>query len=358
MHHRQCSPGRLGMSLVEALVLIAIIVVLVLVCLPAIAWSRERARKSACANNLKQLALAAQQYVGTYGVYPVGIRYQFDPASGAFWTAGSCLLMLMQQSEYRHAYDACNFNIAVYDPINSTISDIGIPMLWCPSDLEVSKRDVIPRGMHGGGDLPMRFTSYGANAGEVFLYRSDEKSQAQLRGIVYIHSAVGTAQITDGTSTTLLLGEWAHGQLPDGRRGRPNFRREFHWWTSGNYGDTMFCTFFPPSAFDPSAYKFRSTVHSQRVMGGKCPEAGTVSSFHSGGANVAFCDGSIHFIKNGIDSWKNDPKTDFPPGVRRDPADRGPERYRPYVYEPGMYVGVYQKLSTRNGGEAISPGSY
>ena len=74
------------------------------------------------------------------------------------------------------------------------------------------------------------------------------------------------------------------------------------------------------------------------------------SSFHPGGANFAFIDGSVRFLKDTIDSWSYDPQSGVPTGVTLNGQG---------IFVPGpSSLKVYQALSTRNGGEVISADSY
>jgi prepilin-type processing-associated H-X9-DG protein len=155
---------------------------------------------------------------------------------------------------------------------------------------------------------------------------------------------VSIAGITDGTSSTMAFAERAHGKLG------PDDQIWWNWWTSGNYGDTLFCTFFPPNPFDRAQNNYNDGWRTS-LDGGCSAHVASASSYHPGGVNVAFCDGSVRFLKDSIDSWKNDPTTGMPAGVTRT-ADT-----HVYVFGPGARVGIYQALSTCNGGEVIDAAS-
>jgi prepilin-type processing-associated H-X9-DG protein len=115
----------------------------------------------------------------------------------------------------------------------------------------------------------------------------------------------------------------------------------WHWWGSGNYGDSLFCTLYPinPQLVTGDVGSIGSEANADG-------STWSVSSQHPGGANFAFCDGSVRFLKNSIQSLPN--IGGIPQG---------------YLYANGLWTqtvpnAVYQALSTRNGGEIVSSDSY
>jgi prepilin-type processing-associated H-X9-DG protein len=155
---------------------------------------------------------------------------------------------------------------------------------------------------------------------------------------------VKLSDITDGSSNTMAFSERAHGMLSQnvGPDGYADFYC-YNWWFSPNYGDTMFTTFYP---INP--WKKLNNTDGYLTQGDAYVMA--ASSFHPGGANFAFCDGSVRFLKDTINSWQYNPQTGVPTNVSVDANGF-------FVLAPNTQ-GVYQALSTRNGGEVISADAY
>jgi prepilin-type N-terminal cleavage/methylation domain-containing protein/prepilin-type processing-associated H-X9-DG protein len=337
-----------GFTLIELLVVIAIIALLIALLLPAVQAAREAARRAQCTNNLKQLALAAANYHEVNGVLP-----------GASYGASTLghFVRLLPYLEQGPAYDSANFSRTALHPENITVAGYAIGGLLCPSDTDSAPVPVDASEWPFGvppGSWRQCFSSYGGCAGTwtLNLLKGNERyaqRYANLNGVIFNESTIGLAGITDGASNTLLLTESAHGLLPDkviyGETPWPS--SNYHWWHIGSGELTQIETFFPPNGFK----RFGP------VLAAHAPR--NPASFHPGGVNAALCDGSVRFIKETIDSWRNDPVTGYPPGIGYDAGgvpDLGDRSL--YTIAPGTYFGVWQKLSTRNLGEVFDANSF
>jgi prepilin-type processing-associated H-X9-DG protein len=171
--------------------------------------------------------------------------------------------------------------------------------------------------------------------------------QANALGAIYHSSSVSIASITDGTSNTFMIGEYVYGRLSQ------SDQNCWHWWVAGNT-DTIGTAMYAPNiqtTLDPIIEQDNGATMAVISQ----------SSNHPGGANHAFCDGSVKFIKNSISSWQPNPANPIVPywpngltwtaNITVNAGTIG-------VFSTTSPYGVYQALSTRNGGEVISSDAY
>jgi prepilin-type N-terminal cleavage/methylation domain-containing protein/prepilin-type processing-associated H-X9-DG protein len=333
-HRRTCG----GFTLIELLVVIAIIAALISLLLPAVQSAREAARRAQCANNFKQLALGMANYVEAIGCYPMGWPFQREPNSGSLIANHSIFVAELPFIEQRPLFDQFNFNVTIYNAPNYTVHSYHLAVLCCPSDAKVFEPQAFPDfSIYAGdpGSVTMYYTSYAGNTGTwQYWFQQDPIPQRRMNGLFHLVSAVRIAEVTDGASNTLLLGERAHSLLDS------ESAYWWHFWTSGMYGDSLFCTLWPMNSF-------RRTSQMTNADGRLAAYISGCSSLHPGGCNFAFADGSVRFLKETINTWPYDQKTGLPVGVTFDPDG-------PYKVAPGVRCGTYQAVSTRNGGEVLS----
>jgi prepilin-type N-terminal cleavage/methylation domain-containing protein/prepilin-type processing-associated H-X9-DG protein len=359
-------PRRRGFTLIELLVVIAIIGVLIALLLPAVQQAREAARRIQCTNNLKQLALAAHNYADTNGCFPPGIMQRnVDPTTiyGSWNTNHSCFVALLPQFEQQAVYNAINWNHMVsvtsgaFGIQNYTVRGAALNALWCPSDGTISSRQAVTG--YGStaiaGSTNVTYTSYGGCAGPYFTYAwpvppfstayAFGAAISSMPGTIGYFSSVTPASITDGTSNTMLFGERAHGLLA------ASSRNTYHlWFYGGITGQTLFTTMYPLNPHRRiKDFTSLSSAGSIFVV--------SASSFHPGGCNFAFADGTVRFVKDSVDSWPLSPTTGSPVTATGTAALRQTGNWT-YDYNPGTRLGVYQALSTRTGGEVISNDAY
>jgi prepilin-type N-terminal cleavage/methylation domain-containing protein/prepilin-type processing-associated H-X9-DG protein len=367
-------------TLIELLVVIAIIAVLIALLLPAVQSAREAARRAQCVNNLKQLALAANNYEASQICYPGGSYSNYNGGVPADNNCGtgivpcdfpenfSVFVRMLPFTEQAPMYNSVNFSLTSGNFENLTICGVRLNTLVCPSD---SKNDTIPLvsgtpnasfntvanlglAMPPGNWLES-YSSYAGNCGTWDFGYATWKGPtifSMYNGTIYNDSSVKIAAITDGTSNTFIFGEHSHALavLND-----PYYYVSDNSWQSGRWYDTLFATLYPMTinlqgngvqANGPFGY-YAITV---------------ANSLHPGGANFAFCDGSVRFIKNTISSWTfNKGNTDPYGNAIPDGAIASIDSYTGYeiYYQLGAAkLGVYQMQSTRAGGEVVSADQY
>ena len=357
---------RSGFTLIELLVVIAIIAVLIALLLPAVQAARAAARRIQCTNNMKQLALAAMNYESTNSALPPAACSSIDYFKGPTYYRDnfSSFVRLLPFTEQAGIYNSVNFNMTFANVENRTIAGVQLAALVCPSDTNVAPQAITTAngfstsnwdGMPTAVTYNAYYSSYSGNQGTFWSNyyigaKGGTQVQTQQNGSVIIDGNVTLASITDGTSNTFVFGEKAHGYQA---ANDPTYANSTNCWQTGLYFDTMFTTTYPlnlpTNATAGLSYKGYTYYFSTDA-----------NSYHAGGANFAFVDGSVRFIKNSIQSWtfatlQTDSYQDSIPDGTTFSASSilwGATSTNPYRF------GVYQALSTRNGGEVVSSDSY
>jgi prepilin-type processing-associated H-X9-DG protein/prepilin-type N-terminal cleavage/methylation domain-containing protein len=355
--HRFGGGKPIGFTLIELLVVIAIIAVLIALLLPAVQSAREAARRAQCTNNLKQLGLAAHNYLSANQTFPCSIEGRrfadktstVDSGWGG-WSPQALLLGFMEQAPL---YNAINFSLSS-DACTSesgntddTVITTRISSFLCPSS-------PLPSGGYWGvqavgvkNQVPGNnyFASVGAS---IAMWR-----ESNWNGLFGYYKACGIQDIQDGTSNTAAFGEWRMGDFNPAKLSLPqdimHLRASVQGvgdWASPNDNMPFGGTPFPNSPFQQFLVTCAGKAQAQQQGGGglgvwqenkselgrswheamlgsalgnmclppnpaypncqimswdgdmDAPGMYSMSSYHPGGANVAFADGSVRFVKS------------------------------------------------------------
>jgi prepilin-type N-terminal cleavage/methylation domain-containing protein/prepilin-type processing-associated H-X9-DG protein len=301
MSNRNWRNRQHGLSLVELLVVIAIISLLIALLLPAVQSAREAARRTTCLNNVKQLALAAQQYHIAKGRFPAGL-VPADPDAGRFqdtsnlWVA---ILAYLEEANLEARWDHLDYRKNIGE--DATASQV-IEVLLCPSDaLPQRVYQYAFEGDYAWLDGFYGLSSYGGSGG-TRSFGGSNMPQPMKDGVFFIRSRVRFSDITDGTAKTLLVGERSHDDSEFDRltaEHDPAMGPLWGWgaWASAfgeiSLADVTLSAPVPinyrvPPESGPSSWSWED----DRLC--------AFGSEHPGGANFALADGSVRFISNDI----------------------------------------------------------
>jgi prepilin-type N-terminal cleavage/methylation domain-containing protein/prepilin-type processing-associated H-X9-DG protein len=290
---------RLGLTLIELLVVIAVIAVLIGLLLPAVQRVREAASRMKCANNLKQLGLALHHHHDRHGTFPPAFVNNGPYGTSGFSFAHGWAPFILPFLEQDSLHQLYRWDIPLYETGNQPVMTKHPPVFQCPSTPDQNRyitlgpfQDFGTKGACGDYTIALGVDAGLAQRGwvdQVGDYRgalTHVPTPALSPTLSYAPTRL--ADITDGASNTILLSEVA---------GRP--RR----WLARQGG--------PDQALDGGAwnhFKGGIVLQGKTAEGttdlGTCPmncsNAGEVYSFHPGGANSVFADGSVRFLRESM----------------------------------------------------------
>jgi prepilin-type N-terminal cleavage/methylation domain-containing protein/prepilin-type processing-associated H-X9-DG protein len=299
---------RAGFTLIELLVVIAIIAILIGLLLPAVQKVREAAARTQCVNNLKQVGLALHNYHDANSKFPPGYASAYDASGNDTGPGWGWAAHVLPQMEQDNLFRQIDLKQPVEAAANAPARVVIVKSFLCPSD--TPPQQAFPVGPRSAIAQLTSTTCTVAPANYVGNYGVGEPG-VDGDGVFFRNSTVRIADITDGTSSTLMVGE-------------RSFRDAESTWVGAVTGSGQGPTPGSPLPVQvENASNFVLAHTGETFQGPANPqEINHYTARHTGGGNFAFADGHVAYLS------------------------------RSTTYA------TYKALSTRSKGEVISTGDY
>jgi prepilin-type N-terminal cleavage/methylation domain-containing protein/prepilin-type processing-associated H-X9-DG protein len=303
------SRRRLAFTLIELLVVIAIIAILIALLVPAVQKVRESAALAQCQNNLKQIGLGIHNYSDANKKLPPGGKgtAHVDNHAWSYY-----ILPYLEQGalfgEIMPTKPGYWYNmpaIATNFPAHYKAITTPLKIFRCPVSAHAAHGSMYNRAFLSATETYNDFgvQEYVGIAGsDRFTNPADGRFNG---GCLYFNSTVRVTDITDGTSNTMVVGEYSHVTAQQNYNVHNSTSDNTTTWDLG-YDQPPHTWSWKVIAFPPNGpFFFCSYPAGSPLWVGTCVQStlnrASLKSGHSGGVNVAFGDGSVRFVMNGID---------------------------------------------------------